>query len=62
MRKYILSLVAILVLLPGCATLIDLGQDICDAAFEGSKAGALCEEMDKLKADEPVVDMEEPVE
>jgi hypothetical protein len=37
----------------GCASLLKLSTDVCDTVLSGSKAGALCEQIDKLKADEP---------
>jgi hypothetical protein len=50
--RSIFALVFAMFMLSGCATMLDLGSAVCDAAFGGSEAGGLCEELDKLKADE----------
>jgi hypothetical protein len=38
----------------GCALypmLLDVGKDACDSALEGSKASALCDKIEELKAE-----------
>ena len=47
-KKYVLALLLCLPLVGGCATLADLGKDVCDAALGGSSAGDLCNQIDKL--------------
>lgn len=53
--KNMLALIAVLSLSFGCATMLDLGASVCDAVLDGSKAGKLCDQIDKLRADEEEV-------
>lgn len=52
MRSMFIVLFVAAALSVGCATMLDLGQDVCEAALGGSKAGGVCAELDKLKAEE----------
>lgn len=58
MRKIMLLCLVVMFSLGGlgCATLVDVGKDACDAALGGSKLGKLCDELDKLREDEEVVE------
>lgn len=41
----------------GCATLLDITEDVCETALGGSKVGdSLCDKIDVLKADEEVAE------
>lgn len=50
--KKMLALIAVLSLSLGCATMLDLSKSVCNAVLDGSKAGKLCDQIDKLAADE----------
>jgi hypothetical protein len=48
-RNYLLTLVAFLVFLPGCATMLDIAGSACETALGGSKAAKVCDSIDRLK-------------
>ena len=54
--KKLLALIAVLSMSLGCATMIPLAKDLCDTALGGSKLGKVCDQLDKLSAEEEVVE------
>lgn len=53
--KMMLALIATLSMSMGCATILPMGKDVCDLLIGGSKIGKLCDQLDKLEADEEEV-------
>ena len=51
--KKLLALIAVLSMSLGCATMLDIGRDLCDLALGGSKIGSACAQLDKLGGDKP---------
>jgi len=47
-----LATIAALSLSLGCATLVSWGSDVCDLMLDGSKAGKICAQIEKLNKDE----------
>ena len=61
-KMTIATMVVVLFMSTGCATIASLGKDVCDTILGGSKVGALCEKLEGFIVEDDNADVEENAE